>query len=95
MEETVIDEDFSIFVDPADAGGGPGDELLGLEPEVDLLLGGLDRVGAVADVAADLKRWKKMLLHILYDYSESWQKTSIWAGVIITIFCINLKVGPA
>ena len=32
----------------------PGLELLGLEPEGDLLLGGLDGVGAVADVAADV-----------------------------------------
>ena len=36
--------DASVFIDPADAGGGPGHELLGLEPEVDLLLGGLDGV---------------------------------------------------
>jgi proteasome assembly chaperone (PAC2) family protein len=32
----------------------PALELLGLEPEGDLLLGGLDGVGAVADVAADV-----------------------------------------
>ena len=44
-----------IFVDPANSSGCPGDELLGLEPEVDLLLGGVDSVGAVTDVAADLK----------------------------------------
>jgi hypothetical protein len=36
----------------------PGLHLLGLEPESDLLLGGLDGVGAVADVAADVL-WKK------------------------------------
>ena len=36
----------------------PGLELLGLEPEGDLLLGGLDGVGAVADVAADVLKKK-------------------------------------
>ena len=47
-------EQLLIFIDPADAGRGPGNKLFGLEPEVDLLLGRLNRVGAVADVAADL-----------------------------------------
>jgi hypothetical protein len=44
-----------ILVDPADSGRCPLDQLLGLEPEVDLLLGGVNSVGAVTDVAADLK----------------------------------------
>ena len=43
-----------VFVDPADSGGGPGHQLFGLEPEVDLLLGGFNGVGAVANVTADL-----------------------------------------
>ena len=33
---------------------GPRAELLGLEPEGDLVVGGLNRVGAVADVSADV-----------------------------------------
>ena len=43
-----------LLRDPVDSGRLPADELLGLEPERDLLLRGLDGVGAVADVAADL-----------------------------------------
>ena len=45
---------FFLLVDPVDGGRLPADELLGLEPERDLLLRGVDGVGAVADVAADL-----------------------------------------
>ena len=45
--------DWSL-VDPVDGGRLPADELLGLEPERDLLLRGVDGVRAVADVAADL-----------------------------------------
>lgn len=44
----------SLFVDP---GGGvrlPVGELLGLEPEGDLLGGGLNTIGSVADVAANI-----------------------------------------
>ena len=44
-----------LLVDPVDGGRLPADELLGLEPERDLLLRRVDGVGAVADVAADLK----------------------------------------
>ena len=45
-----------LLVDPVDGGRLPADELLGLEPERDLLLRRVDGVGAVADVAADLKK---------------------------------------
>jgi proteasome assembly chaperone (PAC2) family protein len=47
-----------FLVDPVVRGLLPGLHLLGLEPESDLLLGGLDGVGAVADVAADVLRKK-------------------------------------
>ena len=36
-------------------GGRPADELFGSEPEGDFLLGGLDRVGAVDDVAPEVE----------------------------------------
>ncbi len=52
--KTILKENL-ILVDPANSGGCPLDQLLGLEPEVDLLLGGVNSVGAVTDVAADLK----------------------------------------
>ena len=44
----------ALLVNPAHGDGVPVDELLGLEPQGDLLLGRLDCVGAVDDVAADL-----------------------------------------
>ena len=43
-----------FLVDPVVLGLLVGVELLLLEPEVDLVLGGVDTVGAVADVAADI-----------------------------------------
>lgn len=43
-----------FLVDPVVLGLLPALELLRLEPEGDLLLGGLDGVRAVADVAADV-----------------------------------------
>mmetsp|Transcript_26623 Transcript_26623/g.83645 ORF Transcript_26623/g.83645 Transcript_26623/m.83645 type:complete len:237 (+) Transcript_26623:73-783(+) len=43
----------SLLVDPALAVRGPGADTLG-EPQLNLLLGVLDRIGAVADVPADL-----------------------------------------
>src|SRR6478735_3668979 len=46
--------DLSLLVDPAELGGLPGDNLTLLEPESNLLLGVLDGVGTVADVAADV-----------------------------------------
>lgn len=44
----------AYLVDPVVLGELPAVELILLEPEVNLLLGVLDRVGAVADVAADV-----------------------------------------
>jgi hypothetical protein len=44
----------SLLVDPGSAVAGVGENLLRLEPQGNLLLGVLDAVGAVADVAADL-----------------------------------------
>jgi hypothetical protein len=43
-----------LLVDPVVGGLLPALELLRLEPESNLLLGRLDSVGAVADVAADV-----------------------------------------
>lgn len=43
-----------LLVDPVELGSLPADELTLLEPESNLLLGVLDAVGAVADVAADV-----------------------------------------
>jgi hypothetical protein len=43
-----------LLVDPAGLGALPADNLTLLEPESDLLLGVLDAVGAVADVAPDV-----------------------------------------
>lgn len=43
-----------VLVDPVVSSLLVGDELGLVEPEVDLLLGGLNGVGTVADVAADI-----------------------------------------
>jgi hypothetical protein len=43
-----------LLVDPIELGGLPGLHLAVLEPESDFLLGILDAVAAVADVAADV-----------------------------------------
>lgn len=43
-----------LLVDPVELGSLVGNGLTVLEPEGDLLLGVLDGVGAVADVAADI-----------------------------------------
>jgi hypothetical protein len=40
-----------LLVDPGLGDWGPGNKLLGLEPQGNLLVGVLDRVAAVADVA--------------------------------------------
>jgi len=48
--------DSLIFIHPADSGRGPWHELLSLEPEIDLLLGGLDGVRSVANITADLQK---------------------------------------
>jgi hypothetical protein len=45
-----------LLVDPVVLSGLPALNLGFVEPEGDLLLGGLDGVGAVADVAADVLR---------------------------------------
>lgn len=47
-------DNLSLLVDPVELGGLPGEDLTLLEPESNLLLGVLDGVGAVADVAADI-----------------------------------------
>lgn len=44
----------SLLVDPVEGVGLVGLDLALLEPQSDLLLGVLDAVGAVADVAADV-----------------------------------------
>lgn len=50
-----LDRTSNLFlVDPVVLGLLVGDELLWLEPKSDLLLGALDGVRAVADVAADV-----------------------------------------
>jgi hypothetical protein len=43
-----------LLIDPVELGGLVRLNLLGLEPQGDLLLGTLDTVGAVADVATDI-----------------------------------------
>ena len=45
-----------VLIDPAVEGRLPVGELLGLEPEGDLLLGRLDGVGAVGDVTGGTER---------------------------------------
>ena len=52
MERTYL----ALLVDPVLAVARPVDDLAVLEPQLDLLLGVLDAVGAVADVAAHLDR---------------------------------------
>merc|ERR1719234_3042798 len=49
-----VDDDVDLLVDPVLLGRGPGTELLGLEPETNLMVGRLNCVGAVADVAPDV-----------------------------------------
>ena len=43
-----------LLVDPVLLGGGPVAELLGLEPESNLVVGGLNGIGTMADVAPNL-----------------------------------------
>ena len=49
-----LERHLRLLVDPVVLGGLPAGDLVLLEPESDLLLGVLDRVGTVADVAADV-----------------------------------------
>jgi hypothetical protein len=44
-----------LLIDPRLGVASPSAKLLGLEPKCDLLLGRLDGIGAVADVAPDLQ----------------------------------------
>jgi hypothetical protein len=47
-------ETSNLLVNPRGSSGLPLEDLGGSEPEVNLLLGVLDGVGTVADVAADI-----------------------------------------
>ena len=49
-----VDDNVDLLVDPVLLGGGPVTELLGLEPEGNLVVGRLNSVRAMADVAPDL-----------------------------------------
>jgi len=55
-----------LLVDPVVLGELPGVELLWLEPESNLLLGAIDAVGAVADVAADVLERKEVLAILIF-----------------------------
>merc|ERR1719264_2404008 len=47
-------DEIDLLVDPVLLGGGPVAELLRLEPEADLVVGRLNGIGAMADVAPDM-----------------------------------------
>lgn len=47
-------DEIDLLVDPVLLGGGPVAELLRLEPEANLVVGRLNGIGAMADVAPDL-----------------------------------------
>ena len=56
-----------LLVDPVLLSGFVATEFLGLEPEGDLLVGGLDSVRSVADVTSDLEmKLFKKIQHRLY-----------------------------
>ena len=52
--QKVDDSDIDLLVDPVLLGRGPVTELLRLEPESNLVVGGLNSIGAMADVAPNL-----------------------------------------
>jgi hypothetical protein len=54
MFKTEVLTHLGLLVDPVELGSLVADDVTLLEPESDLLLGVLDGVGAVADVAADI-----------------------------------------
>merc|ERR1719186_458972 len=49
-----VDNDIDLLVDPVLLGGGPVTELLRLEPEGNLVVGRLNSIGAMADVAPNM-----------------------------------------
>ena len=49
-----VGENLRLLIDPVELARLVGDDILGLEPESDLLLGALDAVRTVADVTADV-----------------------------------------
>merc|ERR1740122_527434 len=49
-----VDDEINLLVDPVLLGRGPVAKLLGLEPETNLVVGRLNSVGAVTDVAPDM-----------------------------------------
>jgi hypothetical protein len=62
MLESGVD---SLLVDPGCLVCLPADQLLGLEPERNLLLGRLDSVRAVADVATNLNKISRLLFSFI------------------------------
>lgn len=52
-------ECLGLLVDPVELAVLVGDNLLLLEPEGNLLLGALDAVGAVADIAANILQFRQ------------------------------------
>lgn len=61
-QATVRDDSLRLLVDPVELAVLVGEDLLRLEPEGNLLLGVLDAVGAVADVAADILEISSVLV---------------------------------
>jgi hypothetical protein len=70
-------EQLSLLVDPVELALLVADNLTLLEPESDLLLGVLDAVGAVADVAADV-------LNKLINRPYTWKSYDTYNGEVTT-----------